>query len=296
MSIQKIRTGFYSDTALAIFEAFADSWRYAAKYYTFHVSKPDRTTFANMVFSRDPSGEIVITSYGTSGTHFNKWRNNDEACDWIAWHLKCVTYKGFERAGDKKHDNWDRSNIAVADTIDSAFKRLANSLGIRTEKDRFELHMRENVRGISIPYFDVTVKHVYAMYDVLRRRKNIERKYDEAFLSAIIGTEADPFTTEQETIRRETIAQLQADLKSEKARLNKERDDVKYKEVVRIDAEYNQKVLDAEDETQRKINELNERFKRAREESAKAAAEIAAADEVEELEDLSEVSDLSLDI
>ena len=296
MSIQKIRTGFYSDQALAILEAFAESWRHAAKHYTFHVSKPDRTTFDNMVFSRDPSGEIVITPYASSGTHFNKWRNNDEACDWIAWHLKCVTYKGFERAGDKKHDNWDRSNIKVADAIDSAFDRLANNSGIRTEKDRWELHMRENVRGISIPYFAVTVKHVYAVYDILRRRKNIERKYDEAFLSAIIGTEADPFTTEQETIRRETIAQLQADLKNEIARLNREREDMKYKELTRIDKEYAMKVLDAEAETERKINDLNERFKRAREESAKAAAEIAEADEVEELEDLSEVSDLSLDI
>ena len=296
MNIQKIRTGLYSDTALAILEAFAESWRYAAKYCTFHVSKPDRFTFDNMVFSRDPSGEIVITSFVGAGTHFNKWRNNNEACDWIAWHLKCVTYKGFERAGDKKHDNWDRSNIKTADTIDSAFDRLANNRGIRTKKDRYELHMHENVRGISIPRFEVTVKHVYAVYDILHRRKNIERKYDEAFLSAIIGTEADPFTMEQETIRRQTIAQLQADLKNEKARLDKERDAMKYKEIERIDAEYKQKALDAEAETERKINELNERFKRAREESAKAAAEIASAGEVEELDDLSEVSDLSLDI
>lgn len=179
-----IHTGFYSDDAFKLFTKFfkeSDAGRFGRR--------ASRTADVTTVI-QEPDGETVLSyDYSSRSVYSKKHGDVGEILDWIGWMMKCSTHEELGRKGDSKHEAWKRDNHHY----------VVECLSTRSNVDDAAFDCK------------VTIADVYYVYDALKNRKNIDKKYSAELVEKWRGKQRDPIATEAERARREEVAKLTKD-------------------------------------------------------------------------------------
>lgn len=114
----------------------------------------------------------------------------------------------------------------------------------------------------------VIIKELYAIYDALKNRPNMERKYTKKLLADVIGTQRDPVQTEMELARREEVARIETEYRAKIHDANPDNwNSEAHKRLQKIYEEMKaterRKMKALEEEMHQKIAEVNESLKAA---------------------------------
>ena len=184
-TIPNFHFGFYSDDFYNVM-----SWMYTTLGDDRNlVNKTASVTVSSDVkLVRDFNGEIVNSftesSYGWLSKHsiFRKRRENNAAVlDWFGWCLKETVRKSILQ----NHEEYSSKDVA--------------DLWYRCNDKHYVLD-DENMDN---PVNKISIAEIYCMYDILRGRKNLERKYPKTLIEKVIGKQRDPISTEAERARHE---------------------------------------------------------------------------------------------
>ena len=176
----------------------------------------------------DPNGETVIRVHGGSRTVYAKKHSIAEILDWLGWMLKCQVHDRLERDGYSKKAEWRRDNFSIPVPF---------------------LHSADH---------PVYVGDIYYIYDALKNRKNIDKKYDKKVVNKWRGKQNDPIVTEAERARREEVVKIETEY-AEKIK-NCDYDSYKYNWGTQTDAKHEMKVKydQLQDEFNQKVKQLEE--------------------------------------
>lgn len=201
----------------------------------------------------NPDGEIVFNLKRDNGG----WRYRDynwnrtiwQKCkldaqkirEEIAWILKIMVHayldKNFAGEGCKMH--WRRDDSTDLGSLFTSFSSTCTS-SHRTAP--------------------LTVSDAYCIYEILRGRSGIERKYTAATIQRWRGEQRDPIMTEMEVARREQIEVLKKEAVDLENQLIRERDRAISDSDDKIRAEYKLKIEKVRSEMEQKVKELDEQL------------------------------------
>lgn len=201
----------------------------------------------------NPDGEIAFNLHRDGGS----WRYRDYSWNrtiWkkcnldaqkireeIAWILKIMVHSYLDKqfAGEGCHVHWRRDDTTDLGQLFTSFSPSCTS-SHRTAP--------------------LTVADVYCVYELLRQRPGIDRKYKAEMIKRWRGEQRDPIMTEMEVARREQIEEYKKEAVDKENSLIRERD----AEISRVDKEiraaYQAKIELVKSEMQEKLKQLDEQL------------------------------------
>ena len=199
----------------------------------------------------NPDGEIVFTLTKDNGSwrygNYNWNRTIWQKCkldpqkirEEIAWILKIMVHSYLDNqfAGEGCHVHWRRDDMSDLGQLFTSFSSTCTS-SHRTAP--------------------LTVADVYCIYEILRNRPGIERKYNAEMIKRWRGEQRDPIMTEMEVARREQIEAFKKEAVDLENQLIRERD-LKISEAdKKIRDDYKLKIEQVKADMQQKMKELDE--------------------------------------
>lgn len=202
----------------------------------------------------NPDGEVVFNLFRDS---MGSWRYRNyawrrtiwEKCkldaqkirEEIAWILKIMVHSYLDKqfAGEGCHVHWRRDDTTDLGQLFTSFSSTCTS-SHRTGP--------------------LTVSDVYCIYEILRGRPGIERKYKAEQIKRFRGEQRDPILTEMEVARREQIETIKKEQVELERQLQRDRDNEISTESNRIRMLYAKKIEDSKFEMEKKIKELDEQL------------------------------------
>ena len=201
----------------------------------------------------NPDGEIVFNLFrdaGYYGNYYNWKRTIWNKCkldgqkirEEIAWILKIMVQEFLNKhfRGEECSVHWNRDDNTDLEDLFESFRA-----------SRSDIHRTA----------PITVSDAYCIYEILRGRPGIERKYSAEMIKRWRGEQRDPIMTEMEVARREQIETFKKEAVDIENQLIRERD-IKISDVENgIRVEYRKKIEEVRADVERKIRELDEHLK-----------------------------------
>lgn len=200
----------------------------------------------------NPDGEIVFNlfrnsggwrDYGWSRTIWNKCKLDAQKIrEEIAWILKIMVHAYLDKhlAGEGCRVHWRRDDETDLEELFESFRA-----------GRSDTHRTAPLK----------VSDAYCIYEILRGRPGIERKYSAETIKRWRGEQRDPIMTEMEVARREQIEAFKKEAIDLENQLTRERDRKISETEGAIRIEYKKKIDEVHAEAERKIRELDEQLK-----------------------------------
>jgi len=226
-----LHTGIYSEKGKHIITQMRKMMH--SGYY--HVSKADKRAASSEYaeIACEPDGEIVFRticgSYPWNQPSYFKCDSLEKQYDWLAWRLKLCIFKELETSVDHDyaHKGWKRDNTTASIWLSTADTTI-------------------------------TISDVYCLYDILKNRKNIERKYKIEQIDELKGVQRDPFLTQLEVNRREEAKRINDEYAAKIRSLENESYTKSNEAADAVRKEYRKRIEESKAELKQKLAELDE--------------------------------------
>lgn len=193
--MHNVYLGVHSDRANQI---IAGLFNYYRDTYDKVTAKQRRNMTVGKIIV-EPDGEVCLqinnNHHSYYGTIYYTYSGKDDILrGWVANSLKDYVRQKLRTvdSNGNKIDSWNRrNNTVVTGLVDT-----------------------NNAQP--------TVTEIYALYELLKRRKNAENRYDKTLIETLKGVKRDPFMTELEIARREEIKRIEKEFETKKSEVEKQ--------------------------------------------------------------------------